>query len=280
MIALSRIRKHPTLLCGLVLTVLLIAAALVSFVWTPGDPVRLRIALRLKAPLEAGLLGADQLGRDMASLVMIGARNTLIVAWPAVLAGACVGILLGSFAASRRGRVDRIIMRVCDVTFAFPALLIAIMIGAVYGGGPLAAIWAIALFNVPVFARVTRGAAQKIWAMDYILAAKALGKSRWAIAIEDVLPNIAGVIIIQLMVQLAMAIIMEAGFSYVGIGFAPPDPSWGRMLKEAQTYIGIAPHLILVPGCAIAFAVLGLNLLGDGLRDMLDPAMRRRNHKS
>lgn len=276
MTTLARIRRNRSLIIGIFLTGAFLSMAVLSLIWTPGDPFRLHIAMRLRGPLQAGLLGTDQLGRDVASLVMIGARNTLRIAWPAVLLGALAGILLGSLAASRRGWLDEVMMRVCDVTFAFPALLIAIMVGAAIGNGPMAAVWAIALFNIPVFARVTRGAARKIWAMDYVLAAKAAGKTRWAIAMQDVLPNIAGILLIQLMVQLAMAIIMEAGFSYVGIGVAPPEPSWGRMLKEAQTFIQAAPHLILTPGTAIALAVLGLNLLGDGLRDFFDLSERRR----
>lgn len=276
MTLVSRIRRNPPLLIGLFLTALFVCLALLSLVWTPGDPTRVRVALRLRGPLQEGLLGTDPFGRDVASLLMIGARNTLRIAWPAVLAGATAGILLGSLAASRRGVIEAVIMRACDAVFAFPALLIAIMIGASLGNGPQAAVWAIALFNIPVFARVTRGAARKVWAMDYVLAARSLGKTRWAIAMQDVLPNIATILLIQLLVQLATAIIMEAGFSYVGIGVAPPAPSWGRMLKEAQTFIGVAPHLILAPGIAIALAVLGLNLLGEGLRETFDLSAHRR----
>jgi len=276
MISLSSLKRHRIFFCGAVLTSLLVAFALLSMVWTPGDPMRIRIAMRLKGPLEAGLLGTDQYGRDVASLLMVGARNSLAIAWPAVGMGAVFGIALGSAAAAWKGLFEEIAMRACDVTFAFPAILSAIMIGAAIGQGPSAAIWAIALFNVPVFARVTRGAAKRIWSMDYILAARASGKTPWAIAWQDVLPNIASVIIIQLMIQLAVSIIAEAGFSFVGIGVSPPNPSWGRMLKESQTFLQQAPHLAIAPGVAIALAVLGLNLLGDGLRDMLDPDMRRR----
>ncbi len=277
---LDWLHRNRAFTLGAALTGLFITLALLSLVWTPGDPWRLRLSVRLQGPLQAGLLGTDQLGRDVASLLMIGARNTLMVAWPAVLMGAVTGIALGSVAASRKGMTDEIIMRACDVTFAFPALLIAIMLGASIGEGPQAAVWAIALFNIPVFARVTRSAALQIWAMDYILAARAIGKTRRAIAFEDVLPNIAGIIIIQLMVQLAVAIIMEAGFSYVGIGVSPPRPSWGRMLREAQTFIHTAPHLVLAPGCAIALAVLGLNLLGDGIKGIFDPSRLRRRKKA
>lgn len=276
MTTLSNLKRHRVLISGAVLTAFLIVFALLSIFWTPGDPTRIRIAMRLKGPLEAGLLGTDQYGRDVVSLLMVGAKNSLAIAWPAVGIGAVCGVLLGSAAAAWKGLFEEIAMRACDVTFAFPAILSAIMLGAAIGQGPTAAIWAIALFNVPVFARVTRGAARRVWAMDYILAARASGKTPWAIAWQDVLPNIASVIVIQLTIQLAVAIIAEAGFSFIGIGVSPPNPSWGRMLKESQTFLQQAPHLAVAPGIAIALAVLGLNLLGDGLRDLLDPDMRRR----
>ncbi len=272
---LGYLRRNPALAIGLVLTLSLIAIAVLSLVWTPDNPTVPRMNLRLRGPFEAGLLGTDRFGRDMLSRIIIGARTTLIIAWPAVLIGASIGILLASLAASRRGWIEEVIMRACDITFAFPALIVAIMINTAVNGGAMAAAWAIALFNIPVFARVARNAARKIWAMDYVLAAKAAGKTRWAIAIQDVLPNIVGILLIQLMVQLAMAIVMEAGFAYVGIGVPPTEPSWGRMLRDGQDALGVAPHLILAPGAAIAFAVLGLNLLSDGLRELFDTGQSR-----
>lgn len=271
-----RLRLNWPLVVGATLTGLLVAMALLSLVWTPEVPTRVRVALRLKAPLEAGLLGTDHFGRDVASLLMAGAWNSLAVAFPSVLIGALVGITAGCTAAAMRGLVDDVVMRVSDVVFAFPAVLSAIMLGAVLGSGPLAAIVAIAVFNVPVFARVSRGVARQVWTLDYVAAAQAIGKSRLAIAVQDVLSNIAGVLIVQVTIQLALAILTESGLSYLGLGVRPPNPSWGRMLSEAQTYLAQAPHLAVVPGLAIALAVLGLNLLGDGLRDALDPTLRER----
>ena len=168
-------------------------------------------------------------------------------------------------------------MRACDVIFAFPAVLSAIMIGALLGSGPLAAILAIAMFNVPVFARVTRGVARQVWTFDYVAAARSIGKQPWRITLEDVLPNIVGVLVVQVTIQLALAILTEAGLSYLGLGVRPPDPSWGRMLSDSQTFLAQAPHLAIAPGLAIALSVLGLNLLGDGLRDALDPTLRGRD---
>jgi peptide/nickel transport system permease protein len=275
-------RKRPTiplnatLLIGGTLTALLIGTALLSLVWTPEAPTRVRIPLRLKGPLEAGLLGTDHFGRDVVSLIMAGAWNSLAIAWPAVLLGAAVGTAIGCAAAAWKGIADEIAMRVSDVVFAFPAVLSAIMIGALLGSGPTAAILAIAVFNVPVFARVTRGVALQVWTLDYIAAARAIGKHPLRITWEDVMPNIAGALIVQVTIQLALAILTEAGLSYLGLGVRPPNPSWGRMLSDAQTYLSQAPHLAIAPGIAIALSVLGLNLLGDGLRDALDPTLRGR----
>ncbi len=274
----GRARPWPSLALtvGATLTVALIAVALLSTVWTPEPPTRVRVPLRLKAPLEAGLLGTDHFGRDVLSMLMAGAWNSLAIAWPAVLLGAALGVAVGCAAAALRGVFDEIAMRVSDVVFAFPAVLSAIMLGAVLGSGPLAAVLAIAVFNVPVFARVSRSVALQVWTFDYIAAARSLGKHPLRITWEDVLPNIAGVLIVQVTIQLALAILTEAGLSYLGLGIRPPNPSWGRMLSDAQTYLSQAPHLAIVPGLAIALSVLGLNLLGDGLRDALDPTLRGR----
>jgi peptide/nickel transport system permease protein len=271
-----RFRPSLALVLGGALTALLIGTAIVSTVWTPEVPTRVRVALRLRGPLEAGLLGTDHFGRDVASLLMAGAWNSLAIAWPAVLLGAGIGIALGCAAAALKGIVDEAVMRMSDVVFAFPAVLSAIMIGALVGSGPLAAVLAIAVFNVPVFARVTRGVALQVWTLDYVAAARSIGKHPLRITWEDVLPNIAGVLIVQVTIQLALAILTEAGLSYLGLGVRPPSPSWGRMLADAQTFLSQAPHLAIAPGLAVALSVLGLNLLGDGLRDALDPTLRAR----
>jgi peptide/nickel transport system permease protein len=272
-----RLRPNLPLLIGGALTLLLLVVALVSLVWTPENPARVRVALRLRGPLEAGLLGTDHFGRDVASLLMAGAWNSLAIAWPAVLLGAATGTALGLAAAAAQDLFDEIAMRACDVIFAFPAVLSAIMLGALLGSGPLAAILAIAVFNVPVFARVTRGVARQVWTFDYVAAARSIGKQPWRITLEDVLPNIVGVLVVQVTIQLALAILTEAGLSYLGLGVRPPDPSWGRMLSDSQTFLAQAPHLAVAPGLAIALSVLGLNLLGDGLRDAVDPTLRGRD---
>ena len=267
-------RGHRRLLLGGSIMAALCAMALLSLVWTPQDPTRMHIAVRLRPPLVAGLAGTDQLGRDVFSMLMVGARNSLAIALVSVAIGGSLGTLLGVTAASAGGLVDAFVMRVCDALFALPSILSAIMLGALIGGGAATAILAIGLFMVPVFARVTRGAARQVGAHDYILAARMSGKGEARIAAEHVLPNIMSQVIVQAAMQLALAILTEAGLSFLGLGMAPPAPSWGRMLAESQTYLAQAPHLAVAPGLAIALAVLGLNLVGDGLRDLVDPRRR------
>jgi len=231
----------------------------------------MRIAMKLKAPLEAGIAGTDALGRDIFSQLMLGAWNSLSIAILAVLFGMIVGVALGTAAAARRGFVQETIMRFADVVFAFPALISAIMIAALIGSGAKTAIIAIALFNVPVFIRVSRGLAQRVWANDFCLAAQAAGKGGFRITVDHILPNIAGGVAIQATIQVGLAILVEAGLSFLGLSLAPPAPSWGRMLSDAQTYLSQAPWMAIAPGLAVAVAVLGFNLLGDGLRDRFDP---------
>jgi peptide/nickel transport system permease protein len=271
-----RLRTHPSLALGAALCALLLAVAAVSLLWTPHDPAAIDLARRLQGPSGAHWLGTDSLGRDIASQLMVGARNSLLVGLAAVGLGLALGVALGCLAAARGGWLDEALMRAADFTFAFPALLTAIMLSAIYGPGLAMAVLAIAIFNVPVFARVARGSAQAVWAREFVLAARAAGKGPWRITLDHVLPNIAGVLVVQATIAFATAILAEAALSYLGLGTQPPQPSWGRMLAEAQSQMFQAPLLALWPGLAIVLAVLGLNLLGDGLRDLLDPRLVRR----
>ncbi|AXC48498.1 ABC transporter permease [Paracoccus suum] len=266
------------LILGAALAGLALAAALVSFVWTPYSVEALDIAGKLKPPSAAHWLGTDQLGRDILSLAMAGARTSLAVALVAVGIGMGAGVPLGLTAAAHRGGwLDEVIMRGGDLIFAFPALVIAILITAVFGPSAVNAIIAIGIFNIPVFARVARGGAMPLWTLDFTRAAEVAGKSRARISAEHILPNIANLLIVQGTIQFSLGILAEAGLSYVGLGAQPPTPSWGRMLAEGQTMAMMAPHVALIPGLVIVLTVLGLNLLGDGLRDALDPRLRARS---
>lgn len=265
------LRRRPQLAVGLALTATLMAVALLSRVWTPSPSTRLDVAHRLAAPLARGLLGTDQLGRDVLSQLMVGAWNSLATAVTAVALGGGVGTVVGIVAAARRGLVEAVAMRASDVVFAMPPILSAMMLGAFLGPGAATATIAIAVFMVPVFARLALSSARQAWTRDYALASRAAGKGRARISFEHILPNIAGPLIVQASVQLGLAILTEAGLSFLGLGLPPPAPSWGRMLADAQTYLGAAPWLAVAPGLAIALAVFGFNLVGDGLHDLLDP---------
>lgn len=268
--------KLRSLLPGAVLVLLVLLAAMLSYLWTPFDVTTLDIRNKFATPGAEHWLGTDHLGRDILSMLMVGARTSIAVALVAVGIGMSVGVPLGLLAAARaHSWLDEVIMRGNDLVFAFPALLIAIMITAVFGPGAVNAIIAIGIFNIPVFARLTRGAAMSLWNREFVLAARVAGKGSLRISLEHLLPNITNLLIVQGTIQFSLGILAEAGLSYVGLGAQPPIPSWGRMLAESQTLISLAPHLALFPGLAIVITVLGLNLLGDGLRDWLDPRLRR-----
>jgi len=268
--------RSRNLMLGLILTLVFVLGALISFAWTPFNVESLDIANKLKTPTALHPFGTDHFGRDILSMIMVGARTSIAVALVAVSIGMVLGIPLGLTAAARRGSwLDEFIMRGNDLVFAFPSLVIAILITAIFGPSAINAILAIGIFNIPVFARITRGAALSLWSRDYILAARVSGKGAARISAEHILPNVMNLLIVQGTIQFSLGILAEAGLSYVGLGAQPPTPSWGRMLADSQTMISFAPHLALFPGMAIVLTVLGLNLMGDGLRDLFDPKIRK-----
>ena len=273
--SVQRAFKHRSFVTGAAIVFLLVVSAAVSLFWSPYPVGDIDIPNKLAAVSAQHWFGTDSLGRDIASLLLVGSQNSLLVGFIAVGIGLGFGVPLGLMASAQRGWVEEVIMRAADFTFAFPALLSAILLTAIYGPGLVISFTAIGIFNIPVFARITRGAANAVWSRDFTLAASAAGKTKWAITWEHVLPNVASVLIVQATVQFAIAILAEAALSYLGLGTQPPNPSWGRMLNEAQSQMFQAPMLAVYPGIAIALAVLGLNLMGDGLRDLLDPRLSR-----
>ncbi len=259
-------RINTPLIAGAAVIVLMAATALLSLVWTPYPAEAIHIAGRLAPPSPVHPFGADAYGRDGLSQVMAGARTALLVAGAACLIGLGLGAPLGLVAAARRGWVDELIMRVNDLVFAFPALLLAVLAAAALGPGALDAVIAIGVYSIPVFARVARTGALRLWSLDYTLAARAAGKGAARISLEHILPNLLAPLAVQAALQLSLAVVAEAGLAYLGLSAQPPAPSWGRMLADAQTLYGQAPWLALCPGLAIVLTVLGFSLLGEGLR--------------
>ena len=267
--------QHRSFVIGIILSFIMLLSGIVSLFWTPYSVELLDIPHKLQGASAAHWLGTDHFGRDVFSMLMVGAWNSMLVSVFAIGFGAGIGVPLGALAAGKRGWVEESVMRFNDFAFAFPALLTAVMLSAVYGPGTINSVLAIGIFNIPVFARITRGSALSIYKREFILAARTSGKGEVRIAMDHILPNIASVLIVQGTIQFALGILAEAGLSYLGLGTQPPMPSWGKMLSEAQTMMFFAPQLAILPGLAIVLTVLGLNLLGDGLRDILDPRLRR-----
>jgi len=266
-------KLSSTLIVGGSLVALVLIAALVSFIWTPYDPVQAVPADRLQGSSAAHLMGTDRYGRDLFSGVLYGARITLLVGLVAVGIALLIGTPLGILAGMRGGVTEEITMRGADILLAFPALLVAIMFGAVFGASTLTAMLAIGIGSIPGFARVARSGTLQVMSTEYIMAAKAASQSSWRIARRHVLPNIVGMVVVQCSVSFAIAVLAEAALSFLGLGTPPPVPSWGRMLQESQQFLGTYPMLAVWPGIAIATAVLGFTLLGDGLRDRFDPKL-------
>jgi peptide/nickel transport system permease protein len=271
----GRLFRNVNFTVGLCIVVAMLLTALLSTAYTPDDPNRMDLSAQFQAPGGAHWFGTDQYGRDIFSRVMKGATNSILVGLVAVSIGMGFGILLGSLAAFCKGWVDEATMRVSDILYGFPAVLSAILITATLGPGGVNSMIAIGIFNIPIFARLTRATSLSIWERDYVTAARAIGRSNTGIIRQYVLPNILSSLIVQGTVQFAIAILAEAGLSYLGLGTQPPHASWGRMLSEAQTFLGTSAWLAIFPGGAIALTVLGFNLLGDGLRDLVDPKISR-----
>lgn len=256
---------------GALIVAAVVVMATVSLVWTPYDPVQVFPAERLEGSSQSHLFGTDRYGRDVFSQIMAGSRITLFVGLIAVAIAGVLGTPLGVIAGMRGGWLETFVMRGADLMLAFPALLLAIVSGAVFGASTLSAMVAIGIAGIPGFARVARAGTLQVMSRDFVQAARSSQISAPVIALRHVLPNITSILIVQASVAFALAILAEAALSFLGLGTPPPDPSWGRMLQTAQASLGVTPMLAVWPGLAIAVTVLGFNLLGDGLRDAIDP---------
>ena len=276
----SRLRlllSSPSATAGAIIVATAIIIAIVSIWWTPYGPLTVNTGAEFLRPSLAHPLGTDEYGRDVLSRLMTGTQITLLSSLGAVAIALVVGVPAGLVAAFRRGVTGEIIMRGADLLYSFPALLAAITLVAALGASTLTATLAIGIASIPVFARVTRSTAFGILSTDYVLAARAYGRSNFQIARRHVLPNIMPILVAQIALLLSVTILAVAALSYLGLGTPPPAPTWGGMLESAQNYLYQDPLLALWPGLAIAVTVFGLNALGDGLRDLLDPTLKGRS---
>lgn len=252
--------------------------AILSFFWTPYDPTKIVVVDRLLPPFSDGyFLGTDKFGRDVVTQLMVGARNSLYVSLLSTSVAVLLGGLLGLAAAGSGPRWRNVLSRLIDVGVALPGILIALVLATSTGPGNRAAIIAIIFWFIPIIARVTLGPARQILSLDFVEAAYAYGRSKWYVLLHHVIPNIGPLLIVMTSVSFAAAILVEAALAFLGVGAQPPTASWGRLLQESQPLLEAAPALMFFPGIAIVLTVLGFNLLGDGLRTILDPQQETRS---
>ena len=266
--------RHVTFTLGFAVSALLVLTAALSLVYTPQDPLQMFIAGRLQGPSAAHWLGTDQFGRDLLSRIMTGAVTSISVGVIAVGIGMGIGVLLGMLSGYFGGWLDEGFMRLIDAVQGFPAILSALLFSAVFKPGIAISMVAIGIAFIPVFARLARGSFLELRDREFVLAARALGAGDAALILRHIFPNTLSPLIVQATISFPVAILAEAALSYLGLGTQPPHPSWGLMLKDAQNFLSLNPWYAVFPGGAIALTVLGLNLLGDGLRDLLDPRIR------
>lgn len=269
-----RAGHHPVAVVGMLVILATVCAAAAAERLAPHDPLLIRTEVMLRPPSPAHVLGTDQFGRDILSRILVGARSSLLVAFSSVALAGSAGMLIGVVSGYSGGWLDGMSMRAMDVIFAFPAILLAIAIMAVMGTSLSNLILAIGVVYTPQFARVARAAVLSIKHVEFVEAARAMGAGASRIMARHLLPNILPPVIVQISLSLSLAILSESTLSFLGLGTQPPTPSWGNMLSEGRQFMEIAPWNAVFPGAAIMVAVLGFNLLGDGLRDVLDPRLR------
>ncbi len=269
-----RFRRNPGALIGLVIVSVYVGMALFANVLAPYDPLDGQLALKLQPPSAAHWLGTDELGRDLLSRLLYGARSSLEIQVAAVAFALLVGVAWGLISGYFGGPLDEVSMRVADVLLAFPSILLAISIVAILGNGLISIMLAVGAVAVPQFARLVRGVVLGIRETEYVDAARAIGESHFSILWRYILPNTTAPIIVQTTLRMATVLLVAAGLNFLGLGVVPPTPEWGAMLSNAREYMFQSIHVTLIPGLAITLVVIGFNLVGDGLRDALDPRMR------
>ncbi|MGM0689581.1 MAG: ABC transporter permease [Bacillota bacterium] len=269
------LRRNRLAMVGLAVLILFLLCAIFAPFITPFDPLKTDFGNTLQDPSRQNLLGTDWLGRDSFSRILYGSRISLAIGLISVTIGMLIGVPIGALSGYYGGRFDILIQRVIDILIAFPGILLAIVVVAVLGVGVENVMIAVGIASVPIYTRLVRGSVLAVKEQGYIAAAKALGIGDARIIIRHIMPNCLGPIIVQSTFQIATAILWAAGLGFLGLGAQPPDPEWGRMLSDGRQYIRTAHHLTTYPGLAILFMVLGFNLLGDGLRDALDPRSRK-----
>ncbi len=271
---LIRFLRYRSSQIGLALVLVYVIVALFAGILAPYSPIEQHAKDRLQEPNATYWLGTDEFGRDILSRLMHGATNSLRIALISVTIACLLGSTLGMTAGYIGGVFDNAMMRVMDLFFAFPAILLALTIVAALGPGAFNTVLAISVVYTPIFARVARGPVLSLKSMEFVQAAQAIGTRHPRILLRHVLPNALAPIIVQITLALSWAMLTEAGLSFLGLGTIPPAPSWGSMLSESRKMMEIAPWMAVFPGLAIMLGVLGFNMLGDGLRDALDPRLR------
>jgi peptide/nickel transport system permease protein len=269
-----RLLRHRLALVGIILTVIIVIMAIFAEVIAPYDPLEIHLKDRLQPPSAAHIMGTDHLGRDIFSRVVYGARISLQVGVVSVALGTIVGLFVGMAAGYLGRSVDTVLMSIMDAIYAFPAILLALALVAAFGQGLVTVMTAIAIVRIPIFARTVRSSILAEKEKEYVEAARCIGQREWLILFRHILPNILAPLIVVTTTYFAAAIVVEASLSFLGLGVPPPAASWGVMLNDGRKYMEQAPYVVIYPGLAISLAVLGFNLLGDGLRDVLDPRLR------
>ncbi|MGM0653142.1 MAG: ABC transporter permease [Bacillota bacterium] len=269
------LRRNRLAMVGLAMLIIFMFSAIFAPVITPYDPIKTDFSSAYQAPSSENLLGADWLGRDNFSRILYGARISLLIGFISVAIGLVVGVPVGALSGYYGGKFDLLIQRIIDILIAFPGILLAIVVVTILGTGVENVMIAVGIASVPIYTRLVRGSVLSIKEQGYVSAAKALGIGDGRIIMRHIMPNSLGPIIVQSTFQIATAILWAAGLGFLGLGAQAPDPEWGRMLSDGREYIRTAHHLTTYPGLAIFLMVLGFNLIGDGMRDALDPRSRR-----